>query len=376
MAHETLLRSPRRGWTLLVTVALAAALITGMVPGIPAPAARADDVTASQNDLRNGWDQGETGLTPAVLASGTFGQLFSTPVDGQVYAQPVVVGNTVIVATENDWIYGLNSATGAIEWSRQLGAPWPSSAENCSDLEPNVGVTGTPVYNPATGTVYMVSQEVPAGNSVYNPEFLMHAINPQTGAERPGWPVPIQGSPANDPGRPFNPFTELQRPGLLLLGGSVYAAFGSHCDFTPYAGYVAGVNTSTRALTLWSDEAGLTDNQGGIWQSGGGLMSDGPGRIFLATGNGHQPAPGTGRRGGPARRAEQRDTPGQGLLQPGQRAEPGRHRHRLRGGRPGWPSVRQQRLSALAGPGGQGWPALRAERRRSGRPRAGPRRHR
>jgi Abnormal spindle-like microcephaly-assoc'd, ASPM-SPD-2-Hydin/HYDIN/CFA65/VesB-like, Ig-like domain/PQQ-like domain len=294
MAHETPLRSSRRGWTLLVTVALAAALITGMVPGIPAPAARADDVTASQNDLRDGWDQGETGLTPAVLASGTFGQLFSTEVDGQVYAQPVVVGNTVIVATENDWIYGLNAASGTIEWSRQLGAPWPSSAEGCSDLAPNVGVTGTPVYNPATGTVYMVSQEVPTGNSVYNPEFFMHAINPQTGAERPGWPVPIQGSPANDPGRPFNPFTELQRPGLLLLGGSVYAAFGSHCDFTPYAGYVAGVNTSTRALTLWSDEAGLTDNQGGIWQSGGGLMSDGPGRIFLATGNGVSPAPGPG----------------------------------------------------------------------------------
>ena len=294
MAHETPLRSSRRGWTLLVTVTLAAALITSMLPGIPAPAARADDVTASQNDLRDGWDPAETGLTPAVLASGTFGQLFSTQVDGQVYAQPVVVGNTVIVATENDWIYGLNAATGAIEWSRQLGASWPSSAENCSDLEPNVGVTGTPVYNPATGTVYMVSQEVPTGNSVYNPEFFMHAINPQTGAERPGWPVPIQGSPANDPGRPFNPFTELQRPGLLMLGGSVYAAFGSHCDFSPYAGYVAGVNTSTRALTLWSDEAGLTDNQGGIWQSGGGLMSDGPGRIFLATGNGVSPAPGPG----------------------------------------------------------------------------------
>jgi hypothetical protein len=295
MANDTPLRPWRRAWVLLGTVALAAAaLTTGVVPGTPAPAARADEVTASQNDLRDGWDPGETGLTPAVLGSGTFGQLFSTKVDGQVYAQPVVAGNTVIVATENDWVYGLNAATGAIDWSRQLGTPWPSSAEGCSDLAPNVGVTGTPVYNPATGTVYLVSQEVPAGNSVYNPEFFMHAINVQTGAERPGWPVPIHGAPANDPDRPFNPFTELQRPGLLLLGGSVYAAFGSHCDFTPFAGYVAGVNTSSRALTLWSDEAGLTDDEGGIWQSGGGLMSDGPGRIFLATGNGVSPPPGPG----------------------------------------------------------------------------------
>ena len=292
MAIETPLRSWRRAWVLIGSVALAtAALTTGVGP---APAARADEVTASQNDLRDGWDQGETRLTPPVLASGTFGQLFSTSVNGQVYAQPVVAGNTVIVATENDWLYGLNAATGAIDWSRQLGTPWPSSAEGCSDLAPNVGVTGTPVYNPATSTVYLVSQQVPAGNSVYNPEFFMHAINVQTGAERPGWPVPIHGAPSNDPGRPFNPFTELQRPGLLLLDGSVYAAFGSHCDFTPFAGYVAGVNTSSRALTLWSDEAGLTDDEGGIWQSGGGLMSDGPGRIFLATGNGVSPPPGPG----------------------------------------------------------------------------------
>jgi Bacterial lectin/Abnormal spindle-like microcephaly-assoc'd, ASPM-SPD-2-Hydin/PQQ-like domain len=292
MAHETPLRSWQRTRVLIGTVALAAAALT-TVAG-PAPAARADDVTASQNDLRDGWDPGEPGLTPPVLGSGAFGQLFSTKVSGQVYAQPVVAGNTVIVATENDWVYGLNAATGTIDWSRQLGMPWPSSAEGCSDLEPNVGVTGTPVYNPATGTVYLVSQEVPAGNSVYNPEFFMHAINVQTGAERPGWPVPIHGAPSNDPDRPFNPFTELQRPGLLLLGGSVYAAFGSHCDFTPFAGYVAGVSTSSRALTLWSDEAGLTDNEGGIWQSGGGLMSDGPGRIFLATGNGVSPPPGPG----------------------------------------------------------------------------------
>ena len=140
-----------------------------------------------------------------MLASGTFGQLFSTSVNGQVYAQPVVAGNTVIVATENDWLYGLNAATGAIDWSRQLGTPWPSSAEGCSDLAPNVGVTGTPVYNPATSTVYLVSQQVPAGNSVYNPEFFMHAINVQTGAERPGWPVPIHGAPSQRPGPAVQP---------------------------------------------------------------------------------------------------------------------------------------------------------------------------
>ena len=286
----------RGGRALLAAAMLAVSGITavGLLPHTPAPSARADEVTASQNDLRTGWDPQEPGLAPATLQGGTFGQLFATPVGGQVYAQPVVAGSNVIVATENDWVYGLNAATGAITWSRQLGMAWPAAAEGCKDLTPDVGVTGTPVYDPATGTVYLVSQEVPQGNSAYTPAFYMHALDAQTGAERQGWPVPIQGAPANDPGRPFNPFTELQRPALLLLGGSVYAAFGSHCDITPYVGYVVGVSTASRALTMWSDEAGVTDDMGGIWQSGGGLMSDGAGRIFLTSGNGVSPAPGPG----------------------------------------------------------------------------------
>ena len=155
-------------------------------------------------------------------------------------------------------------------------------------------MTGTPVYDPATGTVYLTSEEVPPGHPLDNPEFLMHAINAQTGAERPGWPVPIQGSPSDDPGRPFTPFRELERPGMLLLDGSVYAAFASHCDTTPFAGYVAGVNTRTRALSLWTDVTGPSYGEAGIWQSGGGLMSDGPGRIFLSTGNGTSPPAGPG----------------------------------------------------------------------------------
>lgn len=285
----------RRVRALLPAVALAAAgLATGILPGIPAPAARAIDVTTSQNNLRDGWDRAETNLTPAVLRSGTFHQLFSTAVNGQVYAQPVVAGNTVIVTTMNDWVYGLNEASGKIEWSRGLGTPWQMSSSGCHLGLPNDGVLSAPVYDPSTGTVYLVADEVPAGHPVTSPEFFAHAINAQTGAERPGWPVPITGTPSNDPGHPFDAFDELQRPGLLLLDGSVYAGFGSHCDNPPFEGYVAGVNIHSRTTTLWTDEPGQSDGEAGIWQSGGGLMSDGQGRIFLATGNGTSPAPGPG----------------------------------------------------------------------------------
>jgi hypothetical protein len=282
---------------LAVALMLAAAgTAAGLLPYPATHAARADEVTISGGNLRDGWDSGEStgSLSPATLLSGSFGELFSTAVNGQVYAQPIIAGGTVIVATENDWVYGLDSATGAIKWSRSLGTPWPSSSERCSDLAPNVGVTGTPVYDPGTGTVYMVDQIVPPGGSVLQPVFHMDALNAQTGAEVAGWPVTISGAPVNDPTVPFNSFTELQRPGLLLLGGSVYAGFGSHCDFTPYDGYVVGVNTTSHATTMWSDEAGVTSTQAGIWQSGGGLLSDGAGRIFFASGNGVSPAPGIG----------------------------------------------------------------------------------
>lgn len=261
-----------------------------------APDARADEVTISGNNLRDGWDGAETtgSLTPSALTGGTFGQLFAANVDGQVYAQPIVAGGTLIVATENDWVYGLNTHTGAVLWSTSLGTPWPASAGNCTDLAPSVGVTGTPVYDAATGTVYLVSEEVPAGHTPRQPAFFLNALDVTTGKQRAGWPVPVRGAPANDPTVPFNPFTALQRPGLLLIGGSVYMAFGSHCDFVPYEGYVAGVNTTTRQLTMWSDESGFTDTQAGIWQSGGGLMSDGAGRIFFASGNGISPPYGPG----------------------------------------------------------------------------------
>lgn len=296
----------------------AAGVAAGALPYPSVTRSRADEPTVSVNSSRDGWDPGETtgSLTPAALLSGSFGELFSAQVDGQVYAQPLALDayHELIVATENDWVYGLDQTTGKILWKSYLpalvdpgapGTPWPASAENCTDLAPNVGVTSTPVYDPAVstatpnGAVYLVSEEVPAGAPVTAPVFYMHAIDPVTGQEiqtgaQPGWPVQIKGAPANDPTAPFSAFTEIQRPGLLLTGGMVFAAFAGHCDFSPYDGYVAAVSTGTRAQTIWTDEAGLTSQNAGIWQSGGGLVSDGPGRIILATGNGISPAPGPG----------------------------------------------------------------------------------
>lgn len=283
-------RRPGRVLTAIAALAALAPALTSAV--VSTTSAHADEVTASQDLLRTGWDPAEPGLSPATVTSGSFGQLFSTQLQGQIYAQPIIAGSTVIVATEDDWIYGIGAVTGEVKWSRQLGTPWPAASEGCTDLTPNVGITSTPVYDPASGTIYTVAEIVPPNGTAFNPQFHMYGMNAQTGAITED--VPIAGAPVNDPTRPFNPFNQLQRPGLLLQNGWVYAGFGSHCDINPYDGYVAGVNVSTHAVTMWTDEAGITDDMAGIWQGGGGLMSDGTGRIFVSSGNGVSPAPGPG----------------------------------------------------------------------------------
>lgn len=277
-------------------IGLLGVLTAGLVGLGPAPVAQANETTAAGDALRTGWDQAEPELGPSGVRSSSFGQLWKAPaqLDGQVYAQPIVVGGTVVAVTETNHAYGLDRATGAVLWERSFGKAWPAAALNCGDLAPTVGSTATPVYDPAGGAVYLTTK-VDDGPTAMNPHWYMHALDPVTGAEKSGFPVTIQGTPSNDPTQSFLPAYEMQRPGLLLLDGVVYAGFGGHCDAAPYRGYVVGVSTTNPSVTsMWATEAGASNSGAGIWQSGGGLVSDGPGRIFLATGNGVSPAPGPG----------------------------------------------------------------------------------
>src|SRR5215470_8504348 len=169
--------------------------LNGALPGTTASTARADDVTASQDVMRNGWDSNEPNMGPSVVP--TFTQLFDTPVSGQVYAQPLVVGSTVVVTTENDWAYGLDAATGAVNWSTHFGTAWniakspvPKLAK-CTDLTPNVGVTGSPVYDPSSGNVYFFPNPLnPNG-----PKFFLFRNNPTNRKRAPK--ILILGHPNN-----------------------------------------------------------------------------------------------------------------------------------------------------------------------------------
>lgn len=284
---KTVLRWGAIATVLSVTLGLAAGALS-------ARPAFADDSTVSYDSLRTGWDPNESALAPAAVSASDFGQLFATQLDGQIYAQPVVAKGVLLAVTENDKAYGLDAVSGQILWVRDVGPSWPAAAIGCGDLAPNVGVTATPVYDPTTGTAYFTSK-VNDGVDVDHPHWYFHAIDITTGVERTGFPSVIAGSPDGDPSNHFNAKTAMQRPGLLLLGGVVYAGFASHCDYQPFVGYVIGVNAKTGIQTaIWSTEVGSSTSEAGIWQSGGGLVSDGAGRIIFTTGNGISPAAGPG----------------------------------------------------------------------------------
>ncbi len=266
------------------------------------------DLLTYHNDVaRTGANLNETELTPANVNPAQFGKLAQAAVDGQVYAQPLVKtgvvfrdGSThdvVFVATEHDSVYAFDANTLSPLWKDSFINPaagiTPASSASLAftDLVPEVGITGTPVIDAATNTLFVVSevQETMAGQLTY--AHQLHALDLATGAERLGGPLIIEASAA---GRgvgsvrgqvAFQSKWELQRSALLLDNGSVYVAFSSHGDLGPYHGWVLGYDSQTLRPTA---SYNITPNgqQGGIWMSGGGLASDTSGFIYLSSGNG------------------------------------------------------------------------------------------
>jgi outer membrane protein assembly factor BamB len=248
-------------------------------------------VTFSNRPVQSGWYDDQPMLDPAAVSSSTFGQLFSTPIDGQAYAAPTVVAGTLIVATETNHVYGLDPATGGVRWTQTLGAPVHSSDIPCGDLAPTVGITSTPAVDGQTGTAYLTSKTYVSGTS--GPaKYVVYAIDVASGEIR--WSRDVAGAAANDPSVAFDATYLLQRPALTLMDGVVYAAFSGFCDTPPYFGWVAGVSTAGALTTLWTSESGQNDAspEGGIWHAAGPITSDRPGDLLVVTGNGNTPPTG------------------------------------------------------------------------------------
>jgi len=263
-------------------------------------------LTEHNDNYRTGQNTNETILAPANLNKQTFGKLFSLGVDGYVYAQPLYVPgvnipskgthNVLYVATEHDSLYAFDadSNTGANAnplWQISFINPGgginvvTSNDVGCSDLVPEIGITGTPVIDLSTKTIYLVTKTKENGNFVQR----LHAIDITTGTEKFGGPITIQGQfKGNADGSKFvkfDPLREAQRPGLALQNGVLYIGWASHCDIGPYHGWVMTYDAATLQQTgIWNStpNGGL----GGVWQAGTGLAIDSRNFLFFATGNG------------------------------------------------------------------------------------------
>ena len=266
--------------------------------------------TYHNDNLRTGQNLSETTLTLANVNPTEFGQIFADSLDGIAFASPLYVANVAIpgqgkhnvvyVATENDSVFAFDADVGSSTplWktsfinpaARITTVPAANTGET-SDIPNQIGITGTPVIDPTTDTLYVVSATMVVAGGDTNYVQQLHALDITTGAEKFGGPVVIQASvPGTGAGVSgssvaFNNLYENQRAGLLLNNGVVYIAFGSHGDNGPWHGWVLGYNATTLQQAMVYN---VTPNSigGGIWQSGGALSTDETGNIYFSTGNG------------------------------------------------------------------------------------------
>ncbi len=265
----------------------------------------------AQNVLTGGYDLGrtnanlsETILTPATFKLSHFGKLFTLPVDGQITAQPLYmqgvsiptqgVRNVVFVATEHNSVYAFDADTaGSPLWTVNLGPSVPSSAYGTvdtpyTDITPEIGILGTPVIDPSTGTLYVVAATMENGSFYHR----LHALDITSGAERFGAPVAIaaqasgNGESSTDGVVEFVSMQHLQRPALLLLNGIVYIGFGSHGDDVPWHGWLMGYNASNVQVQTAVFISSANGWGGAIWQAGRGPSVDSQGNIYVVASNG------------------------------------------------------------------------------------------
>ena len=266
-------------------------------------AAAATDVLTYHNDnARTAQNLAESILTPATVNATQFGLLRTLSVDGLVDAQPLIVSNLAIggqtrnvvyIVTEHGSIYAFDADTGASLMHRSLvpAGETTSDSRGCGQVAPEIGITSTPVIDRGAGlhgTLYTVAMSKDgAGHYLQR----LHALDLVTLAEQSQSPIVVQGTfpgtGANSSGGNvvFDPGQYKERTGLLIVNGTVYTAWASHCDIPPYTGWIIGYDQTSLAQTRILNVV-PNGNEGAIWQSGGGLAADGQGNVYALVANG------------------------------------------------------------------------------------------
>jgi hypothetical protein len=263
------------------------------------------NVLTAHNDIaRTGQNLNETVLTPSNVNPAQFGKLFLQQVNGAVYAQPLYVSqviipskgthNVVYVATATDMVYAFDAdSNGGVNANPLWQISLLTNTAAAGTYKINFGIVGTPVIDPTTNTMYLVSSETQSSVAVNR----LHALDITTGAEKMGGPVLIQGSiPSAGAGSVNGVLTfvgnyQIQRPALLLVNGVIYIAVGSDNDESVWHGWIFSYSMVTlQQLDIFCTSA--NGSGGGLWMSGAGLAAEvnDPakpyGRMFIATGNG------------------------------------------------------------------------------------------
>lgn len=265
--------------------------------------AQVNVLTANYDNSRTNSNNQETVLSPSNVNVAKFGKLATFPVDGQIYAQPLyaagitiagVKRNVVYIATMHNSVYAIDAdapQSSAPLWQVNLGPSVPAALFDFGDISPEVGILSTPVIDPARQVIYVVSDTLDSASQL--PRFQLHALSLMNGMEVMNGPVTIaataagNGAGSSDDGTlAFDPFLELQRPGLALANGEVYLGFGSHGDASNFHGWLFAYDASNLQHLVSILNTTPNGLGGSIWQSGRAPAIDDQGNIYVVTGNG------------------------------------------------------------------------------------------
>lgn len=274
----------------------------------PPPVSGVDVTTYHYNNSRDGLNAKETILTQTNVNSASFGKIDFYTVDGKVDGEPLYLSsfaiggktrNVLYVVTEHDSVYAFDGDDGTQLWMKSvLGANERTATNGCSQISPEIGITSTPVIDRqygAHGAIFVVGMSVDANGNYHQ---RLHGLDLTTGAELSGGPTEIaatypgNGAFSKNGLQIFDPAQYAERVGLLLMNGTIYLGWTSHCDSQPYTGWLMAYSeqtlqqTSVLNLTPNSGGTGFGEGEGSIWMSGAGLAGDSSGNIYFLDANG------------------------------------------------------------------------------------------
>ena len=302
--------STAKGGFLSITATAQSGLRTSSAALAVSVAPAFDAATYHYDNSRDGLNSQEVILTPANVNYAGFGKIGFFTTDGKVDATPLylsdltiggAVHNVLYVASEHDSVYAFDADTGAQLWRVSVyGAnEKPSDSRYCGQINPEIGVTSTPVIDRSygsNGAIFVVAMSRDSSNGYHQ---RLHALDLTTGAELSGSPSEIQatfpgsGLFSNNGLQTFDPSQYAARAGLVLVNGGIYMGWTSHCDVDPYTGWLMGYSEQTlkqtSVLNLTPNTVGTGGpgaGEGAIWMAGSGIAADSAGYIYFADGNG------------------------------------------------------------------------------------------